>query len=99
MIYEFLPEARVEFPEAAIYYESHEEGLGIRFRAEVVHVINRIAADPYLWRERPGGYRRVNCPVFTHYIAYYIRSDKIIIAAVAHGHRLPGYWRSRAEGF
>lgn len=46
MNYEFLPEARDEFREAALYYESKEVGLGMRFRLEVSHVINRIVADP-----------------------------------------------------
>ena len=55
MNYEFLPEARDELWEAALYYASQEEGLGLRFRGEVAHVIERILADPYLWRERPGG--------------------------------------------
>jgi len=54
MKHEFLPEARDEFWEAALYYESREAGLGVRFRHEVSHVIERIAADPFLWRERLG---------------------------------------------
>jgi hypothetical protein len=48
MIYEFLTEARDEFWEAALYYESKEAGLGVRLRDEVSHVIERILADPYL---------------------------------------------------
>jgi len=56
MKHEFLPEARDEFWEAALYYESREAGLGVRFRHEVSHVIERIAADPFLWRERLGGW-------------------------------------------
>jgi len=95
MNYEFLAEARDEFAEAALYYESKEPGLGLRLRQEISQVIERILADPCLWRERPGGYRRVNCPVFPYYVAYFIRADTIIIAAVAHGHRKPGYWKQR----
>jgi ParE-like toxin of type II ParDE toxin-antitoxin system len=97
MNYEFLAEARDEFWEAAFYYDSKETGLGSRFSAEVAHVIERILADPCLWRERSGGYRRVNCPVFPYYVAYFIRNDTILIAAIAHGHRKPGYWKSRTQ--
>ena len=97
MTYDFLPEAQMEFWEAAERYESKEAGLGVRFRAEVAHVIERIAADPCLWRERPGGYRRVNCPVFPYHIAYFIRGEKIVVAAVAHGHRKPNYWKKRMK--
>jgi hypothetical protein len=58
-------------------------------------VVERITEDPFLWRERPEGYRRVNCPVFPYHVAYFIRGETIVIAAVAHGHRRPGYWRER----
>src|SRR5882672_5200089 len=51
MSYEFLREAKAEFWEAAERYESKEAGLGVRFRVEVAHVIERIVADPFLWQE------------------------------------------------
>jgi plasmid stabilization system protein ParE len=97
MIVEFLEDAEQELVEAALWYESKEVGLGVRFRDEIAHVIERIVEDPLLWRERSGGYRRVNCPVFPYYISFFIRGGRIIIAAVAHGHRKPGYWKSRLQ--
>ncbi|MCD6526942.1 MAG: type II toxin-antitoxin system RelE/ParE family toxin [Desulfuromonas sp.] len=96
MIIEFLEEAEQELFEAVYWYESKEAGLGIRFRDEIVHVVDRIIEDPLLWREQAGGYRRVNCPVFPYYVPFFIRDNKIIIAAIAHDHRKPGYWKSRA---
>lgn len=95
MTLEFLPEAAAEFYEASTYYESQEEGLGARFRDEVLEICRLVVQQPVLWRERSGGYRRVNCPVFPYYIAYFIRGDLIIIAAVANGHRHPDYWKGR----
>jgi len=95
MIVEFLEEAVEELLEAALWYESREVGLGVRFRDEIARVVNRIAEDPLLWRERSSGYRRVNCPVFPYYLPYFIREEKIIIAAVAHDRRKPGYWKKR----
>jgi len=70
MNYLFLTEAQEEFFEATLRYESEEPDLGLRFRREVEHVIRRIITDPHLWRERRGGYRQVNCPVFPYYVAY-----------------------------
>ena len=95
MIIEFLDEAEQELFAAACWYESKEAGLGVRFRDEIHHILNRIIDDHLLWRERSGGYRRVNCPLFPYYIPFFIRGDKIIIAAIAHDHRKPGYWKSR----
>ena len=82
MTYEFLAEAKAEFWEAAERYESKEAGLGVRFRVEVAHVIERVVADPFLWRERPGGYRRVKdvvslMPLFSLVSVLSSQRDKI----------------------
>jgi plasmid stabilization system protein ParE len=95
MTLDFLPEASVELSEAAEYYESKQEGLGWKFRSEVLEICRLIVQHPLLWRELAGGYRRVNCPVFPYSIVYFIRGDLIVIAAVAHGHRRPEYWKDR----
>ena len=92
---EFLPEAREELFDAAGFYEERETGLGMRFRAEVSEVCATIQAHPLLWRERDGGFRRVNCPVFPYYIASFTRGSTVVVAAVAHESRLPGYWVDR----
>lgn len=95
MTLEFLPDAQAEFYEAAVYYEDKEVGLGKRFRAEVWDICSAILEHPLIWREREGGFRRVNCPVFPYYIAYFIRGDKVVVAAVAHASRHLDYWKRR----
>lgn len=95
MIVEFMAEAEQELTDATLWYESKQPGLGRRFRKEVETVARSIAHNPLLYRERDGGYRRVNCPVFPYYLPYFIRHDKIIIAAVAHEHQKPRYWSDR----
>ena len=49
MILEFLPEASAELCAAAEYYEQKEEGLGWRFRNEVLQVCQLIVQQPVLW--------------------------------------------------
>lgn len=95
MIIEFLEEAEQELFGAAEWYESKQTGLGKRFRNEIVRVLDRIAENPMLWKVESGGYRRVNCPVFPYHIPFFIRENKIIIAAISHNHRKPGYWKAR----
>ena len=92
---EFLAEARTEFYEAVAHYETEQAGLGLRFATKVIEASRTIGDAPTLHRERPGGYRRLNLEIFPYYLAYFIRHDTAIIAAVAHGHREPGYWRKR----
>jgi plasmid stabilization system protein ParE len=95
MTVEFLEEAEQELVEAVCWYESKQPGLGRRFKMEVERVVECIASNPLISRERDGGYRRMNCPVFPCYLPYFIRCGKIIIAAVAHEHRRPAYWSGR----
>ena len=56
MILEFLSEASAELYAAAEYDEGKQEGLGWRFRSEVLQICQLIVQQPVLWRERPGGY-------------------------------------------
>jgi hypothetical protein len=93
-----LHEAEIEFGESITHYESKEPGLGIRLRDEAEAVVNWIGNNPEVPRLRPKGYRRVNFPVFQHYIAYILRGDVIWIVAIAHAHRLPEYWLERLGG-
>ena len=50
MTVELLKEAEEELTEAALWYEAKQQGLGVRFRDEIAHVVSRIAEDPTLWR-------------------------------------------------
>ena len=95
LVLEFLPEAGAEIAAATEYYEMRVPGLGLRFRLEVESVCAAIIQHPLLWRERRGGDRRVNLPGFPFYVAYFLRQDRILIAAVGHASRHPDYWRKR----
>ena len=94
-VLEFLPEAEVDAEEATRYYEECVLGLGARFRGEVESTCAAILRQPLLWRERHGGYRRVNIPGFPYYILFFIRDERYIVAAVGHSSRHPDYWKDR----
>ena len=95
MTLEFAPEARAEAAAAASYYEEIESGLGTRFILEVERIVQAVLAQPTLWRRRSGGYRRTNLTGFPYYMAYVERGERIIVVALGHGARLPGYFRER----
>ncbi len=94
---EFTTEARDDLFEAVDYYEKKEVGLGQRFRDQVAEVLRVVITAPYLWRERSARYRRVNCPVFPYYIAYVVRDKALVVVAVAHSRREPGFWHERLD--
>jgi plasmid stabilization system protein ParE len=86
-----------EVRDAAEYYEAEEPGLGDRFWREFDSQVRWIALHALKPRLRPAGYRRVNFPVFSYYVAYVIREDVVVLIAVAHGARQPEYWIDRME--
>ena len=92
---EFLPEATSEVVAVTKYYEERQSGLGLRFRLELERVCFAITRHPQLWRERSGGYRRVNLRGFPYYVAFFLRQDDIIVSAVAYEGRRPDYWHNR----
>lgn len=92
---EFHPEALAEFRAAAEYYERQQPGLGERFVNAVEMAVARIAAAPETWRVVEDGIRRCLTKVFPYAVIYAIEPDHILVVAVMHCHREPGYWRER----
>lgn len=50
MTYDFHSEARVEYREAAIFYEARRSGLGAAFTLEIEAALQRILEAPERWR-------------------------------------------------
>src|SRR5436305_1141295 len=95
MKYAFHPDARLEYREAAAFYEARRPGLGAAYTREIEEVINRILETPNRWRCVELDVRRCLAHIFPYAVFYTIESDFILIIAVAHGSRKPGYWRER----
>ena len=95
MNYAFHPEARLEYREAAAFYEARRPGLGAAFTCEIEAVIQQILGAPDRCRFIEQDVRRCFAHIFPYGIVYTVESDFILIIAVAHGSRKPGYWRER----
>lgn len=93
----FLPEAEQEMLEAAGYYESQATGLGTDFLSEAERAVNSIAELPLTWPVIEGELRRRLVRRFPFGILYRIEPEEIVIVAVAHLRRRPGYWRERIK--
>ena len=79
------------------YYESCCVGLGAELEDEVDAVLETILQFPRAapqWRDRPD--RRVAMlDRFPFTVVYQIKADEIVILALAHTSRRPGYWSLR----
>jgi toxin ParE1/3/4 len=94
---EFHPEALAEFEAAARYYANFQDGLELRFIARVESALSQIQETPNRWRIFEEDVRRCLTRVFPYAVLYTIEPDYILIIAVMHCHREPGYWRQRLE--
>lgn len=95
MRFEFHPEALAEYEDAARYYSECQPGLEIRFIATVEHAIQQIIDAPEAWRILEEDVRWHLTRVFPYAVLYTIEKDFVLIIAVMHCHREPGYWRDR----
>lgn len=95
MKFEFHPDALAEYREAAMFYATCQEGLEQRFIASVEHAIGRLIETPKQFRILEDDMRRCLTRVFPYAILYTEEPEYILIVAVMHCHREPGYWRQR----
>jgi toxin ParE1/3/4 len=95
MRFDFHPEALAEFEEASRYYTLRQPGAGLRFVASVEETINRILAAPLRWRVLEDDVRRCLTHVFPYVVLYSVEPELVLIIAIMHCHREPGYWRKR----
>ena len=92
---QFLPEAKSELIETVEYYENLEVGLGIRFKEEVLNVLEWIRENSDKPRLRKNEYRRVNLKVFPYHVIYVIRGQALFVVAIPHSRRKPEFWKIR----
>jgi plasmid stabilization system protein ParE len=93
--YEFHPEALDEFEAGARYYAERQPGLELRFISNIEAAIHRICEGPGIWRAIEGDVRRCLVHVFPYAVLYSIELDHVLVIAVMHCSREPGYWRHR----
>ena len=93
--YRFLSPAEEEMTEAAVFYESRSARLGSEFLDDVQRAINRVSDYPYYGELIDLRFRRTLLHQFPFSLIYAVDETGIVIVAVAHHGRAPGYWRSR----
>ena len=91
----FHPEAAQEFEEAVRFYQPRGRILGGRFSSEVRTAIRRILDTPDRWRILEDDVRCCVVRVFPYGVLYTVELEYILIIAIMHSKREPGYWRHR----
>lgn len=91
----FLEEAEEEMYQAAAFYEGQTDGLGYRFLDDIQACVDRISERPHMGRRVREKFRVVLARRFPFSVIYAYEEATIVIVAVAHQRRRPGYWRDR----
>lgn len=92
-------EALDELEEAAAWYEVQRPGLGFEFAAEIERVIASIAERPFAFPEwkREDPVRRALASRFPYAVFFDVESHRLVVMAIAHSSRRPGYWGGRVK--
>ena len=92
----FHPEAEREFLTAIEWYQGRSQRVGIDFEDEISKAVKRIATSPARWPRYFSEFRKYTLHEFPFSIVYQELPSELVVFAVAHGRRRPGYWRDRS---
>lgn len=92
---EIHPEAQRELEDGTLWYESQRPGLGAEFLEEVSRAAAAVMERPSTWPRYPGNTHRYLLHRFPYALVYAVRVDFVVVLAVMHLRRKPGYWRHR----
>lgn len=89
--------AAAELYEAVGWYERQRPGLGADLFDAISHTLSFIESNPEagVAVSADSQTRRFMVRRFPYQVVYRIRTDEIVIVAVAHSKRRPGYWTDR----
>lgn len=90
-----LEPAQAELDEAIDWYAEQAPGLGDAFLLETLKVLKLVEKYPQAWHPLTPEIRRCRLKRFPYSVVYTLDATDILVLAVAHQHRKPGYWRNR----
>ncbi len=87
------PQAETDIAEAFEWYRGRSATAADAFRTEALDAIDRLSDTPTRWRMNEDGTRRRVLRHFPFSLVFEVLRDTVVILAVAHDRRQPGYWR------
>ena len=89
-------QAQEEINEAVGWYFKRSREAAERFLTEVGACPARIVSGPRIFPLFTKGTRRVVMRGFPYSVIFREKNEAILVIAIAHGKRRPGYWRGRS---
>jgi plasmid stabilization system protein ParE len=100
--YRYHPAAERELDEAIEHDEAELPGRGLRLEQQIARLVLRLRRLPLsapIWPGLDSAHEVRRAKVRRHpfLVVYMVQSDQLIILAVAHTKKKPGYWASRID--
>lgn len=92
---EVLEEAAEEAEQAALWYAERSRSASVGFWEELDKAFEAIAASPQAWPPHSHGTRRYVLRRYPFGVIYRLEPGRVVIVAIAHTSREPGYWSRR----
>ena len=98
----FFADALAEYEDAVAYYEQREVGLGARLIEELDEAVAVALSFPEAFGRIPDvpldfGLRSILLQTFPIKLVYTVRDGALLVVAVFHARRRPGYWLERLK--
>jgi plasmid stabilization system protein ParE len=91
----YLPAARVDFDESFNWYATQNVVSARQFVQAIDATLTRISTDPESFPLVDRHHRACSLRRFPFRIVYRWCDDHVLVVAVAHAKRRPGFWRHR----
>jgi hypothetical protein len=91
----FHPQAEQEYLAALAWYRDRSLVTAGTFKTAVDSAIEKVRTSPQRWPIYAADFRKYTLRKFPFSLIYEDLQSEIVVFAVAHGHRLPGYWKDR----
>jgi plasmid stabilization system protein ParE len=92
---EYHSGARIDFDESFDWYRSRSVEAALGFIAAVDAAIEKITAAPDRFPSTTAGCRYCTLRRFPFRLVFREEAQRLVVMAVAHAKRRPGYWRER----
>src|SRR5262245_49514517 len=91
----FLPGAQADYQDAYAWYFARSVRAAVNFQIAVDQAVHQISAAPEQWPLLDDIHRSFILRRYPYSIIYRVVNGNVVIVAVAHARRRPGYWQNR----
>lgn len=90
-------DAQDDLDQAALTYQAEDEYLALRFLSAVEASVELLRTYPESAPKLFDETRSLPIPKFPYSVLYVLTESRIVVIAIAHQHRRPGFWRGRSS--